>query len=102
MQHYTITLTADATNYNVLALVRAIDAAYKDTARQIIIQSTVGNTAPIYFGNASVSATDYGNRLPLADDSINIPSGGGGAGLSNLYARAGGAAAQKLSVLVIA
>jgi len=100
MLHFTVTLTADATNYSLLTLARAIASDFKDTAKQIIIQSSTGNSVPVVLGGSAITADDYGIKLVSAHDSVNFTSDGGGVSLSNLYARAVGAATQKLNILV--
>jgi len=106
----TLDLATDTTQ-NLLALINAAlgdNAECPGAAREVDIQSTAGNTASIYIGDASVSPTNYGYELAAGS--------GGGVGASRTY-RAGGAnmvavgelyvrvnnvASQKLSVEIMA
>jgi hypothetical protein len=78
----TLTLTAANTNYNLLALIRAI-AAYaqaKPTCRELIIQSSIANgNAYVWKGADNMTLASHGPELaaggmiPNRSDKNNIP-----------------------------
>lgn len=90
MEHYQVTLTTANTVYNLLTLVKAINTSFKDTFDQFTIQSDDGNSAAVFLGNSAVSTSNYGIKLPTANDSFN--RGGSNAGkacIAGIYAVSG-------------
>jgi len=98
MASFQVTLTSANTNYNVLTLVRAVDANFVDRGMQISLQSDPTNTTGQYIlggQDANVSATRYGWAL-TPGDSWTTPRF---TSLAGVYVRSG-ASGQKLNVEV--
>ena len=97
-----ITLTLADTNYNVLALVRAVEEACPASARELCLESDKANDAAskIMIGDSNLSGTRYGYQLSPGDSRTyramvqNVPFG-------VLYARSA-SAGLKLNVEVMA
>lgn len=86
-----VTLAAADTNYELLALVRAIEPGYIDSG-EVTVQADPANTVDVLMGDSSLAAGRYG--ISLASGQGRSYSRGG---LYGRYARAS-AAAQKLNV----
>lgn len=93
MRHYQVTLTTANTAYDLKTLIRVIDPIFRDTYTQLIIQSDDDNVAAVFLGNNIVTTANYGVKLPVANDSVNILTGvvGGTSAVS-------GTNAQKLNL----
>ena len=96
MEHYQVTLTTGGTAYEIRALIKAINAAFQDTAKQWILQSDDGNSAAIHFGGSGVTVAAYGTKLVAADEALSINA----TSLGGLYAISG-TNSQKVNILVI-
>ena len=98
MKHYTVTLAADQTAYNLLTLVRIIEASFIDVPSQITITSHEDNSVPIYLGgDDTVDEDDYGQPLEAAGATTNFDRGQ----LGGVWAYPNGAANQKLNIAVL-
>ena len=69
MPSFTITLTDADTNYNVLALVRAVDSDFVDQSRQVSISSDFDNDSEnnVLGGDSHLDVTRYGWELAPGD-----------------------------------
>lgn len=95
MQGYQVTLTTADNNYDLLALVRAIDVEFIDFANQITLQADDSNSDSILVGDSDLSATRYGAKLS-ATDALAM---GVGSSLKGINARSA-TDAQKINIFV--
>lgn len=100
VKHYTITLSASATNFS------AADAARADVPIiSIDIQADPANANAAFIGGPGVTTTDYGTRISVPVSGVPdppYPMGSGAKGkitLSDIYAV--GTAGQKLHLNVV-
>jgi hypothetical protein len=95
MQGFQVTLTDADTNYDLLALVRAIDSAFIDFANQITLQADDANSGTILIGDSNLSDTRYGVKLSVTD-ALAL---GVGSSLRGINARSA-SSGQKLNIFV--
>lgn len=96
MPAFQVTLTDANTNYNLLALARAISATFLDRARHIVIQSDPDNgAAKIKVGvEPSLSDTRFGYEIAVGEGQIYPGSNTSMYHLKGLYARSDTAGAK--------
>ena len=96
MKAYTVTLTTQDTNYNLLALVRAGDSTFVDVAKDIQIQALDDAGAQIIrVGDSNLSDTVYAYSLLCGDFGPVHREGS----LLGMYARSN-VAAKKICIRV--
>lgn len=94
MLGFQVTLTTLNTNYNLLTLVRAIDANFIDVGDFVIQADDDGGSQKFLLGDSNLSSTRYAESMTIGDFSAHYR------GLAGVYARCD-ASGKKLNIQVI-
>lgn len=87
----TVTLALANTNYQLAALIKAIDPNTRRSFNEISLQAVIGNAGTVLLGDASMGAADFGDELTAGTRVKYGPDGMSIRSTENIYLRSASA-----------
>lgn len=87
----TLTLVNANQNYQLAALIKAVDATTRRSFNEITLQAVIGNAGTVLVGDASMGAADFGDELTAGTRTKYGPDGMSIRSTENIYLRSASA-----------